>query len=70
MASAYYSAGARNWRYSNLLINAMGKNAVLATVDWDMRGEDFNTLKNWRHSYVVTVAKSNMGILAAIYTET
>jgi len=67
LASTYHAEGGRNWRPENLALVPLGRNTVLASVDWHMERGDGSTLRQWRHSYLLTNTPSGLRILAAAF---
>ena len=47
----YREKGCRSCRYKDLDIFPLGQNCVVATVTWELLGEDSAVLEVWRESY-------------------
>lgn len=56
--NAYRQRGCTGCRYDELSVNDMGRNAVVATVHWELTGKGGDVLSSWRESYHLVRAES------------
>jgi hypothetical protein len=62
----YHSQGCRECRYSNLSLNWLGSESVVATVTWNLVDVSGVSVTSWSESYVLAFAKDSALAFATV----
>src|SRR5690554_3985942 len=62
----YYSQGCRECRYSNLSLNWLGSESVVASVTWNLADTSGATVISWSESYMLTFVNGRAFAFATV----
>jgi hypothetical protein len=62
---SYRDKGCRSCRYTDLDMFPLGQNCVVATVTWELLGEDAAVLEAWRESYNLSRVESRYKVFTS-----
>ncbi len=66
IVNAYHAQGCRSCRYTDLDVVLIGSQSVLATVTWELLGENGSVLSSWRESYTLARTDNGLRIFASV----
>jgi hypothetical protein len=66
IVDGYQSGGCRSCRYGDLEVTAIGRDAALGTVTWDLLRAEGSAITSWRESYLLVRADERLETLASI----
>lgn len=62
----YYAKGCRSCRYRDLQAFHIDNQNMLATVTWELMGENAQLISQWRESYNIFLSAENMFVFTSI----
>ena len=62
----YYSQGCRECRYSNLAVNRLGSECVVASVTWNLVDASGVSVTSWLESYMLAFANGRAAAFATV----